>query len=105
MNEVWSLGSLIIMATVVGAAAGLLGSAIGSFFVLRTKRDGYEPLFPPLRGREENKVAHNIDDFEVPNNLTENDINSEIEKIFAERADNDPNNPINSANSRMKEQM
>jgi len=100
MQGVWDLGLLVLLAVVVGGVFGLLGSVIGSFFVLRTRRDGYEPLIPPLKTKEVAMEAHNMDDI-----LSEADVTNEIEKIFSQRAEEDPNNPFSEANKRMKEQM
>jgi hypothetical protein len=86
----------------VGGIFSLAGVVIGGLFVLRTKRDGYEPLMPPLRDKE--TVAYNMDDFDKdqfnPDDYDPAD--SAIEQIFRERREEDP---IAQANSRFKEQM
>lgn len=98
--QIWSIGGLVLVAVSLGAIFGLLGSVIGSFFILRTRRDGYEPLIPPLKSKEVAFDAYNVDDV-----LSEEDINSEIEKVFKERAGEDVNNPLYEMNNKMKEQM
>jgi len=87
-----------VLAFCVGGIFSLAGVVIGGLFVLRTKRDGYEPLMPPLRDKE--TVAYNMDDFE--HEREEQSVDSAIENIFRERAKEDP---IVQANSRFKEQM
>jgi len=87
-----------VLAFCVGGVFSLTGVVIGGLFVLRTKRDGYEPLVPPLRDTE--TKAYNLDEFE-PEQQDEN-VDSSIEQIFRERTKEDP---IVQANNRFKEQM
>lgn len=90
-----------VLAFCVGGVFSLTGVVIGGLFVLRTKRDGYEPLMPPLR--EKDSVAVNLDDFDQGFNPDDYDPeNSTIEQIFRERREEDP---AYKANMRFKEQL
>lgn len=94
------LGSALMF--VISGLFVLLGVIIGGLFVLRTKRDAYEPLLMPLKAKEE-EAAYNVDDFRVEQE--EVNVNDVMEKIFQERAEEAQNDPSSQANSRMKEQM
>ena len=101
----WSLSISAFLMFFTGAAFSLIGVGIGGMLVLRSRGGAYEPIFPPLKAKEE--VAVNLDGFdEVPqNSLTAEDLNAEFEKMFTERAEEAENNPIKQANAKMKEQM
>lgn len=87
-----------VLAFCVGGIFSLVGVTIGGLFVLRTKRDGYEPLMPPLRDKE--TTAYNLDEFEQP--AQGENIDSSIERILSERREEDP---AYQANTRFKEQL
>lgn len=95
----WDLVGGLILTFVLGAIFSLLGVALGGLFVLRASNGGYEPLLPPLRDKDE--AAVNIDDL-VKEDILDEAVDAEIEKIFAQRSKEDP---AAKANSAMKEQM
>lgn len=97
----WDVVFGLVLTLCLGSFFSLVGVVVGGLFVFRTKRDAYEPLLPPLKDTKET-VAVNIDDFEEELPLDNEALDSEIEKILTQRKAEDP---INNANSKMKEQM
>lgn len=90
-----------VAGTVVGVALGgllvFVGVLVGGLFVLRTKRDGYEPLIPPLHGPKET-VALNVDDLMESEDRP---VDQVIENILKQRRQEDP---VLQQNARFKEQ-
>ena len=92
-------GAMLMTGTLfVSAVVALMGVALGGFLVLRARGNGYEPIIPPLRDKE--TTAVNLDDY-AQESFSMEDVDKEIEKIFKQRAEEDP---ILKASQRMREQ-
>lgn len=100
--EYWDIVFGIMLAFCLSALFTLLGVVIGGLFVLRTKRDGYEPLMPPLRDKQE-LSALNLDDLQYNEEASEPDLDSEVEKIFEQRKQEEPD-PLQKAHSSFRNQ-
>lgn len=98
-----SVAMVILLAVLTGGFLMAAGACIGGIFVYRTKRDSHESLFAP-KAEPEDKTPVNMDEYEQKD-LTDFDVNSEIEKIFKEREEEERQNPLDKANKSFKEQM
>lgn len=100
----WDVIWAVVMMGALAAACVMGGMLLGAAFVLRAQSNGYTPLMPPLRDKD--TAAVNMDDFtQEVGRQDQVVIDDLVEKIFAQRAAEDPNNPARNANARMKEQM
>jgi len=107
----WDIIWAVILMIVVCGILPLLGVCLGGVFVMRTRFGAYDPLLPPF-SKTEVATPKNIDDIDVkyedevrhsaPLDLDE--LNQEIESIFSQRADEDPNNPVKKAHASFKNQ-
>ncbi len=91
-----------------GALMLMVGVLIGGALVLRSRSNGFEPLLPPLRKGKTPLTAVSMDDIESPFNGASvsgiEDLEADIERIFAKRMHDDPN-PVHAANAAFKDQM
>ena len=116
-----SYSSLVFGATLLffcGALFSLVGVGLGGLLVLRARGNGYEPIIPPMRDRDEEAV--NLDDFSEHEQEEPEDMDQQIERILSQRAAEDPEmeavrrkkhrfdhaaQDIEAINQRLKDQM
>lgn len=61
--QFWEIATFALLAFGLGALVALASALSVGVLVLRTKRDAYEPLLPPLTAGKKDETAFNLDEF------------------------------------------
>ena len=92
--SIFEVSSFIIGSFALGSFITLLSVLVGGLLVLRARSNGYEPVIPPLRAKED-EVAVNL-----PSEVDDGSNYPDIESILEERA-----KEFEKANASMLNQM